>query len=86
MKNVYDVSYEVYRKDARSRSGFWEWDQRISIVANGDIRAALRKAERVILSERVKPDLDKDSGKVYCYRPARVSVTKIERVRELSEA
>jgi hypothetical protein len=84
MKHVYDVEYEVYSRDARSRGGCWDWNKHISIVANGNIHLALRRAERVILSEKVKPEKDKQSGKVYCYRPVRVRVTKIEQVREVA--
>lgn len=83
MKHVYDVDYEVYNRDARVRSGFWDYGS-ISIVANGDIHKATRKAERVVLSTKVKPERDKESGRVFCYRPVRVRVTKIARVRELA--
>jgi len=85
MMYVYDVEYEVYHKDVRSGAGFWSKTNSVSVVANGSIEKALRKAERVVLSEKVKPEKDKDTGKVYCFRPRRVKVTSIIQVREVAE-
>lgn len=85
MKHVYDVEYEVYNRDTRSRTGCWDWNRSLSIVANGNIEKALRKAVRVALSEKVKPEKDRGTGRVYCYRPHRVRIAKIAQVREVLE-
>jgi hypothetical protein len=83
MKHVYDVTYEVYYRDPK-RGGNWDTVEEMSIVANGDIRKATRKAERIALAEKPKPEKD-EHGRVFCCRPYRVRVTQIARVREVRE-
>lgn len=85
MKHVYDVEYDVYHRDRSSRQGYWDYSCSLSITANGDIGRAMRKAVRVVLSRRTKPERDRKTGRVFRYVPMRVRVTSIAQAREISE-
>lgn len=79
MKNVYEVKYEALVQDLPKKKKYWAKDnETIHVLANGSAKAAIKKAERHLLKQKLNWTDDDNQKRVEITHE--VVVTSCERV------